>query len=72
MSLTRKYRNSVPVCDSDCAAINHCRVGGYKCPDCGMWFCPDCQTEGGAVFCDDCAKRHKAEADEEDENEETR
>ena len=32
-------------CDSDCARVNWCRVGGYQCTECGGWFCP--HTDGG-------------------------
>ena len=51
-------------CDSVCALVNMCRVGGYQCTECGGWFCPD--SDGGS-FCDmryTC--RRCAEANEEE------
>lgn len=61
------HSSPLTCCDSDCAGINHCRIGGYQCESCGCWFCGDEVNEDG--LCDDCAnRREEEEAEEEGEN----
>lgn len=33
--------HKLSVCDRDCALFNNCRIGGYRCPRCGEWYCPN-------------------------------
>lgn len=40
-------------CDAECAAANHCEVGGIVCENCGMYFCLEDLDENG--LCDECA-----------------
>ena len=61
-----KHYKPLTCCDRDCAGVNHCRVGGYQCPDCGMWYCPDTQGHDDEGRCDDCAERHRLELEEEE------
>ena len=49
-------------CDSDCALVNGCRVGGYQCARCGEWFCNHELNEDN--LCVDC---EEAEAEENEE-----
>ena len=44
----RVHIRPLTCCDLDCARSNRCRVGGYQCQVCGMWFCPD--TDCGEFF----------------------
>lgn len=51
-------------CDSDCAGINHCCIGGYQCQGCGMWFCSgDVDADG---YCDKCNEERFSEEEDED------
>lgn len=52
-------------CDNDCAMANGCRVGGYKCSVCGLWYCHDhISYDGWECICDDC----KAQSEDERED----
>ena len=43
------------VCDRDCAGANGCRIGGYQCARCGLWFCGDeINRHDDELLCDDC------------------
>lgn len=61
----RVHVSPLTCCDSDCARVNHCRVGGYQCESCGGWFCPD--TDGGSwngttrYTCRRCAEANEEE-----------
>lgn len=59
--------NPLTCCDRDCAAANHCVVGGFQCEDCGEWYCPSC---GGGYdnVCELCAERRRVEVEEEEED----
>ena len=46
-------------CDSDCAIVNGCQVGGYQCARCGEWLCKHELNEDN--LCVDCTE---AEAEE--------
>lgn len=46
--MSKVQMSPLVLCDSDCARVNHCRVGGYQCDSCGSWFCPG--TDGGEFF----------------------
>ena len=37
--MSRGHTRPLTVCDSLCAGANGCRVGGYQCDGCGLWFC---------------------------------
>ena len=39
-------------CDSDCAGVNHCCIGGYQCERCGLYFCGEEIDEDG--LCPNC------------------
>ena len=49
-------------CDGECAAANHCRIGGYQCRNCGIWFCPDA-SGGDSELCGSCLKEVKGAED---------
>ena len=55
----------VDCCDSECALVNGCQVGGYQCARCGEWFCGSELNEDN--LCSDC---EEAEADEDEEGDE--
>lgn len=57
----------ISCCDSDCAYINGCRIGGYQCERCGLWYCGNEINEEG--LCVDCEKEAEAEEDEEGDEE---
>lgn len=40
-------------CDAECAGVNHCRIGGYQCKRCGLWFCASELNEGD--LCGECS-----------------
>lgn len=40
-------------CDRECAAANHCRIGGCQCSQCGEYYCIDMMTPFG--ICENCA-----------------
>lgn len=52
-------------CDRDCALVNGCRIGGYRCERCGLWFCGEGIGEEG--ICVDCEEAESEENDEGDE-----
>lgn len=62
--------NTSPIrlCDSDCALVNGCQVGGVQCDDCGLWFCASELNYhwNGDWICDECANK-RAEQEREDE-----
>ena len=56
-------------CDNLCAGANGCRVGGYQCDGCGLWFCGEDLTnvEGTEKYlCDDCLAAREQEESEDD------
>lgn len=55
-------------CDSDCAGVNHCRIGGYQCVGCGRWFCSGELDEDG--YCDKCQEQMHDDEGFDDEEEE--
>ena len=58
-------------CDSDCALANGCRVGGYRCDDCGLWYCKDeIENYNGQTLCADCAEEARKHEQEETEEQE--
>ena len=54
-------------CDGECAAVNHCSIGGTSCEGCGLWFCDFYLDENG--YCGKCAAKYEAELEEESEEE---
>ena len=52
-------------CDSECALVNGCQIGGYQCERCGEWFCGHELNEDN--LCADC---EEAEAEENEEGDE--
>ena len=52
-------------CDSDCALVNGCQVGGYQCARCGEWLCKHELNEDNL-----CVTCTEAEADENEEGDE--
>ena len=62
--------NTSPIrlCDSECALVNGCQVGGVQCTDCGIWFCASELNYhcNGSWICDECANK-RAEQEREDE-----
>ena len=65
--MSRKFIRPLSVCDRDRALVNGCRVGGYQCPDCGMWYCPDTNDHDAEGRCEDCAAERRAQEAEESE-----
>ena len=60
-----KSTHPLSCCDAECAAINHCRIGGYECPDCGCYYCPDSDGMGDENGrCVSCAERFEHENEE--------
>lgn len=57
------------VCDRDCAAYNACRIGGYQCPYCGEWFCPNSVDADMHGRHKPCAVMYKAEVKEAEDGE---
>lgn len=58
-------------CDTDCATVNGCVVGGYQCSICGGWFCKlDLYYEDGQWFCDDCYLAYTFSKKDENDGEE--
>ena len=55
-------------CDSECALVNGCQVGGYQCARCGEWFCGDEIGEDG--ICLDCEANVAREREQEESEEE--
>ena len=53
-------------CDSNCALVNGCQVGGYQCARCGEWFCGSELNDDN--LCVDCEEA-EAEENEEGDNE---
>ena len=56
-------------CDNLCAGANGCRVGGYQCDGCGLWFCGEDLTNVGGTekyLCDDCLAAREQEESEDD------
>lgn len=52
-------------CDRDCEGANGCRIGGYRCDRCGLWFCGDeLETVGDRTLCGDCADEYREEQEE--------
>lgn len=50
------YDHPVDVCDRDCAAYNHCQIGGCQCPGCRRWYCPDTEDADEHGRCAECAR----------------
>ena len=46
-------------CDSECALVNGCQVGGDKCGRCGEWFCGSELKENN--LCADCEEEEAYE-----------
>lgn len=63
-----RHTSPIRLCDSECALVNGCQVGGVPCHDCGGYFCAtDLNTHwSGDCICDDCAFK-RAEQEREDE-----
>jgi len=59
----RGHTRPLTCCDRECAGANGCRMGGYQCKCCGMFFCAD--EIGADRYCDRCA----AEREEDDGDE---
>lgn len=56
-------------CDRDCAGANGCRVGGFQCDGCGLWFCGEDLNRIGDTseyLCDDCLATREQEESEDD------
>ena len=53
-------------CDNLCAGANGCRVGGYQCDGCGLWFCGEDLTNVEKYLCDDCLAAREQEESEDD------
>lgn len=46
---------SFSCCDSDCAVVNNCMVGGMVCDKCGGRFCrTELANHDGRLLCDNC------------------
>ena len=50
-------------CDSDCALVNGCQVGGYQCARCGEWLCKHELNEDN--LCEEAEAEENEEGDEE-------
>lgn len=66
--MATKHYSPLTCCDSDCAGVNHCRIGGYKCERCGCWVCAGELNEDG--YCADCEEAILAELDERENEDE--
>ena len=63
------HTRPLTVCDSLCAGANGCRVGGYQCDGCGLWFCGEDLNQVGDTseyLCDDCLAAREQEESEND------
>ena len=47
----------ITCCDDVCAGANRCRIGGYQCAKCRLWFCVSELNEQD--LCDDCAGKEE-------------
>ena len=50
-------RRPLTCCDSDCATVNRCQVGGMRCDNCGDYFCPDLGGDRANKICENCLSR---------------
>ena len=67
--MSRGHTRPLTVCDSLCAGANGCRVGGYQCDGCGLWFCCEDLNQVGDTseyLCDDCLAAREQEESEDD------
>lgn len=67
--MSRGHTRPLTVCDSLCAGANGCRVGGYQCDGCGLWFCGEDLNQVGDTseyLCDDCLAAREQEESEDD------
>lgn len=67
--MSRGHARPLTVCDSLCADANGCRVGGYQCDGCGLWFCGEDLTNVKGTekyLCDDCLAAREQEESEDD------
>ena len=65
--MSRGHTRPLTVCDSLCADANGCRVGGYQCDGCGLWFCGEDLNQVGDTseyLCDDCLVAREQEESE--------
>lgn len=48
-------------CDSYCATVNNCIVGGVRCDRCGSWHCSGemSKDERGRYLCVDCEREEE-------------
>lgn len=63
--MSKRY-SPLTVCDYDCAAANDCIIGGVQCPDCESWYCPVNEGDDDGR-CYDCARRHRLELENEED-----
>lgn len=65
--MSRGHSSPLTCCDSECSLANNCRIGGYQCDGCGLWFCGEdlTRTDDGRDLCDECL----AEREEQEETE---
>lgn len=63
------HTRPLTICDRECSLANNCRIGGYQCDGCGLWFCGEDLTnvEGTEKYlCDDCLAAREQEESEDD------
>ena len=63
------HTRPLTVCDDLCAKANNCRVGGFQCDCCGLWFCRKDMNQAGDTsehLCDDCLAAREQEESEDD------
>lgn len=66
--MSRGHTRPLTVCDSLCAGANGCRVGGYQCDGCGLWFCgEDLERVDDRHLCEDCAEEYGMENEDDSE-----
>jgi len=63
--MSRGHTRPLTCCDRDCAGANGCRIGGYLCEVCGLWYCGEEMHE--VDLCEDCWEERKIEEEEEDD-----
>ena len=67
--MSRGHSRPLTVCDDLCAGANNCRVGGFQCDGCGLWFCGGDLNQVGDTsehLCDDCLAAREQEESEDD------
>lgn len=55
-------------CDRECSLVNNCRVGGYQCDGCGLWFCDnELERIDDRTLCEGCADEYRKEQEDDGE-----